>query len=188
MIDKIIDLSTDFILKNKYIAKKINKKALSEFIKYLLVGFSSSFIELALFYTLYKFLPNIVPDKYYISLLGFSIVMSHVVTLTSNTIAYSVVFVYNYTLQRKWAFKSTANLKKQMILYTLLFVFNLFVSNYIVVLFIKLLTNYIFVSTNYIINESLSVNDLTPLIAKVLSIAVVVSWNFIIYKKVIFKK
>ena len=88
--------------------------------------------------------------------------------LYSNTIAYVVVFWLNFLLNRFWAFNSKEDFKKQIVLYGILFMFNLMVSDGMV----------------YWLHISLKIHEL---IAKVLAVGLVVSWNFILYKKVIYK-
>lgn len=185
MIEKLSDL----LMKNKFLASKVNRKTVPQFIKYLVVGFSSTFIELVIFEFLhYYFLPGRIPNEITLSLMGMLLFIPHIITLSANTIAYTVVFIYNYTLQRKWAFKSTANFKKQMMQYGILFGFNLIVSNYLVIFLISFMQNYVFSGMEYLLFVPLKAAIFIPLIAKVMSIAFVVSWNFVVYKKIIFKK
>ncbi len=86
----------------------------------------------------------------------------------SNSIAYIIVFWLNFLLNRFWSFKSKQNLPTQLAMYLGLFVINLFASNGM----LYLLT---------------SVFKVYYLISKIFAVALVVSWNFVIYKKVIFK-
>jgi len=86
----------------------------------------------------------------------------------SNSIAYVIVFWLNFLLNRFWSFKSKQNLSVQLAMYLVLFVINLFASNGM----LYLLT---------------SVFNVYYLVSKIFAVALVVCWNFIIYKKVIFK-
>lgn len=88
--------------------------------------------------------------------------------LYSNSIAYIVVFWLNFLLNRFWAFKSKDNLQRQMVLYLFLFVFNLFASS----------------GMMYLLT---SVFKVYYLISKIFAVGLVVSWNFVLYKKVIYK-
>lgn len=88
--------------------------------------------------------------------------------LLSNTLAYIISFIFNFFLNRIWSFESKSNLKFQLGAYGILFIFNLFASNGIM----YLLT---------------SVIGLYYMISKLISIAMIVSWNFVLYKKVIYK-
>ena len=71
-------------------------------------------------------------------------------------------------MNRFWSFKSTTNMKKQLAMYLVLFVFNLGASDVIM----------------YLLTTKLS---LQYLLAKVFAIGAVVTWNFFLYKKVIYK-
>lgn len=86
----------------------------------------------------------------------------------SNSIAYIIVFWINFLLNRFWSFKSKQYLPAQLAMYLVLFVINLFASNGM----LYLLT---------------SIFNIYYLISKIFAVALVVSWNFIIYKKVIFR-
>lgn len=89
--------------------------------------------------------------------------------ITANVIVYAVVFWINFLLNRFWSFKSQDNLLRQLKLYSLLFIFNLLVVN---------------VFLMYVLSE---IAGIPPLISKVLLMGVVVLWNFILYKKVIYR-
>jgi putative flippase GtrA len=133
----------------KILSKFVDPNLIPQILKYLVVGTSSAFFEILIFYVLL----NIIKVN----------------LLISNTIAYTIIFCYNYILQRTWAFKSSSNVSKQIIQYGILFCFNLFVSNALIVVFYQKL-------------------NIHEIIAKMMTIGVVVSWNFIIYKKIIFRK
>ena len=92
---------------------------------------------------------------------GLSVVMS-------NSIALGIVFWFNFFVNRIWSFKSTGNLKRQLPMYFALFVFNLAASDIIM----------------YLLTEKLR---MVYLLAKIFAIGAIVGWNFIIYRKVIFK-
>jgi putative flippase GtrA len=94
-------------------------------------------------------------------LIGLSVV-------ASNSIALSTVFWFNFLMNRIWSFKSKMKLGKQLGMYLLLFLFNLGASDFIM----------------YMLTDRLSMQYL---VAKIFAIGAVVCWNFIIYKKVIYK-
>jgi putative flippase GtrA len=71
-------------------------------------------------------------------------------------------------MNRFWSFKSKTSIKGQLVAYTLLFAFNLLASSAII----------------YILTDFLG---FIPLISKLFAMGAVVSWNFILYKKVIYK-
>ncbi len=79
-----------------------------------------------------------------------------------------IVIIYNFSLNRFWTFKSTGQLNKQMILYLLLVVFNYFLGLLIM----------------YIGNEIFKINYL---LIRVVNIALITLWNFLIYKYIIYK-
>ena len=143
---------------NNLIIEKLKKiKVLSPFLtpeflgqikRYLITGFSSAAIELTLLFVFRD--------------------VAKLSVLVSNSIALTIVFWFNFLMNRLWSFKSKANLKKQLAMYLVLFVFNLGASDLIM----------------YLLTEKLS---LQYLIAKVFAIGAVVCWNFVLYKKVIYK-
>ncbi|MCL6557520.1 MAG: GtrA family protein [Firmicutes bacterium] len=85
----------------------------------------------------------------------------------SNSIAYVVVYWVNFLLNRFWAFKSKSNFKRQMFMVALLFMFNLFAQD----------------GMMYFLTH---VCHIYYLISKVFAVGLVVTWNFILYKKVIY--
>lgn len=88
--------------------------------------------------------------------------------LIANSLAVLIAFVFNFVINRLWSFKSKEPWIKQLLQYLSLFAFNLLFSN-----------GFIYGSTFLL--------GISPLISKVLAMCLIVSWNFIIYKKVIFK-
>jgi len=126
----------------------LGEKSSKQFIRYLIIGFSSFLLEYLLFFTLFKLLK--------------------VNALISNSIAIFIVFWFNFLLNRYWSFESKEKLFKQLIMYLILFAFNITVSNL------------------FIYEASIIIN-MSPLISKVLIMGAIVIWNFILYKKVIYK-
>jgi putative flippase GtrA len=108
-----------------------------------------------------------------IDYLGFLILFYVVGVLAplSSGISFSLGFMLSFMLQRYWVFQTketqTKFIKKELYIYGSLAVFNLFVTSY----GIKLL------------------NDLgfEPFFGKIILILLVMLWNFVIYKKIIFK-
>lgn len=119
------------------------------FIKYIAVGLSSAILEVFLFF--------ILLDIFRIKI------------IISNSIAYTVMFLYNYFMQRKFAFKSTLPIKKQIVPYGILFIFNLNLSNGLI----------------FYLTHSININ---PVLSKIIAMGIYVPLNFLIYKKIIFKK
>lgn len=138
----------DKLKKNKYLACLLTPESLGQIARYLITGFCSAAIEFSLLFVSKDFI-------------GLSVILS-------NSIALTIVFWFNFFMNRIWSFKSRANLKKQLVMYLTLFAFNLGASDLIM----------------YVLTDKLS---LQYLIAKVFATAAVVTWNFILYKKVIYK-
>lgn len=89
--------------------------------------------------------------------------------ITSNTIAMSCGFCLSFLLNRYWSFKSCDDYSRQLLLNGTLFLVNLAVSNFLIYLFT-------------------SITGLPYTISKLLVMGVIVMWNFIIYKKIIFRR
>jgi putative flippase GtrA len=134
--------------KNRFFSRFLTEELIGQVLRYLVTGFSSAAIEFSLL-----FLSRDV--------LGLSVLMS-------NSVALSIVFWFNFLMNRLWSFKSTASLKKQLPMYLVLFVFNLGASDLIM----------------HLLTAELSMHYL---LAKVFAIAAVVTWNFFLYRKVIYK-
>jgi putative flippase GtrA len=131
------------VLKNFYFFK--NRASFS---KYILVGISCAILELLLFYVLQKWVS-----------LGI---------VWANSIAYTLLFFYNFLMQRKYAFQSKKSIKKEALGYGLLFVFNLNLSNALIV----------FLTTRL---------QWVPWFSKIIAMVFYIPTNFILYKKIIFK-
>lgn len=86
----------------------------------------------------------------------------------SNSIAMTIAFSVSFTLNRLWSFKSKGNALKQFIMYGTLFAINLCVSNITMYLFTDIL-------------------GMRPLLSKLIAIGIILCWNFILNKKIIFK-
>ncbi len=136
------------IRKTKYLSRYLTPETMGQIIRYLVTGFSSAAIEFTLLY--------IFKD------------VARQTVVVSNTIALSIVFWFNFLMNRLWSFKSKMKLSRQLPMYLVLYLVNLGASD----LIMYLLTGWL--SMQY-------------LLAKVFAIGAVVSWNFIIYKKVIYK-
>lgn len=134
--------------KNRFLADMLEPEAFRQLLRYLATGFSSAAIEFTLLYVFKEVL--------------------NLTVLEANSAALTIVFWFNFLMNRLWSFKSKGALKKQLMMYAVLFVFNLGASDLIM----------------HVLTTTLS---LQYLIAKVFAIGAVVSWNFILYKKVIYK-
>lgn len=92
--------------------------------------------------------------------LGFYVVAGNIIAITFAT-------AYNFVMSRKWTFKSGSRLSRTLVLYLVLFVWNQLFSSWAIV--------------------GLMNFGLPTMLAKVLTMLCIVSWNFVLYRKVIFK-
>lgn len=134
--------------RNKLLSDMLEPEAFHQMIRYLITGFSSAAIELSLLFVL-KDIFNLA-------------------VIEANSIALTIVFWFNFFINRHWSFKSKSSLKKQLLLYAVLFTFNLGASDLMMYVLVTLL-------------------GVQYLLAKILAIGAVVTWNFVLYKKVIYK-
>jgi len=88
--------------------------------------------------------------------------------ILSNTIAFLVSFWFNFLLNRYWSFQSKNNFSRQLFLYMTLLLVNLGISNVLM----------------YIITDIFGV---VYLISKIMVVSVITMWNFIIYKRMIYR-
>lgn len=137
--------------------KLLQPETLGQFFRYFLVGIFSFSIEYVLFIALRDLLT--------------------LNELLVNILVYTVIFWINFLLNRNYSFKSKANIKRQLFLYSILFVFNLVVGNIL-----------IFSAIRYLLVLSFGEGTWPVLyLPKILIMFFIVSWNFVLYKKVIYK-
>lgn len=134
--------------KYRFFSELITGESLTQFKKYIVIGLISFSLEYVFFYILYS-----CAKLWYI---------------TANVIVYIVVFWFNFLMNRYWSFKAKKNLSRQLMLYGMLFVFNLLAITGLMYLFSD-------------------IAGISPLISKVMVMEAVVLWNFILYKKVIYR-
>jgi len=134
---------------NKFVRSLLTREAAEQFERYVISGLISASAEYTILLVLTEF-----AGLWYI---------------LSNTVAYVSGFWLSFLLNRFWSFKSKDNLLRQLLLYCILFVFNLILTN----MFLYILT---------------SVAGIPYAISKVFVMGVAVLWNFIIYKKIIYRK
>ena len=120
-----------------------------QFKRYLITGFSSFGLEYSLFYLFYRGVK--VPYLY------------------ANTLVMTIVFCFNFLMNRYWTFKSKQKLRKQLPLYGMIFFFNIGISNLLM----------------YLLAERMGIS---PLLSKVVAMGFIVMWTFLVYKKVIYKE
>ena len=85
----------------------------------------------------------------------------------ANVTAVVVSTVFSFLVNRNVTFKSTSNPLRSLVLYLLLFALNTTFSTVVISL--------------------LAVQGVYPLVVKVCTMACIVLWNFVLYKKIIFK-
>ncbi|MGI6669887.1 MAG: GtrA family protein [Acetivibrionales bacterium] len=127
----------------------LDSESAGQMIRYVITGLSSATIEFTLLY--------VFKD------------MAGLPVIAANSAALSIVFWFNFLMNRYWSFKSRMKIQKQLVMYLFLFLFNLLASDVIM----------------YLLVEKFSIQYL---VAKVFAIGVMVCWNFVLYKKVIYKK
>jgi putative flippase GtrA len=136
-----------------------------QFIKYIICGVTAFSCELASFSVLeYLIWPLLGIGMFESEIAG--VVISRI--NISNTISISLGYIIAFTLNRVWSFKSKSNLLKQFLKSFVLYIFNIIASNIMINIFV----------------ETLGLHKIS---SKVLSMAIIVMWNFILYKKVIYK-
>jgi putative flippase GtrA len=91
----------------------------------------------------------------------------HIDVVISNPVAITCATVFNYILSRNYTFKTTKSPVRSLLLYALLFVFN-----------------QVFSTTAIVLLTGMGIPS--PL-AKVLTMGCIVLWNFVLYRKVVFR-
>jgi putative flippase GtrA len=145
-------------LKDKFKSEFMDPDSVKKLVRYLIVGISTFIIE----YSLFLFFREILPLH----------------ELITNIIVYSFIFWFNFLMNKFFTFKSRKNLTKQLISYGLLFLFNAVVGNILLFTGIKMLLEYLFPTTAWI----------PYYLPKILIMVFIVSWNFVLYKKVIYNE
>ena len=143
---------------NRFFSEFFTESAMKQFQKYLIVGFTTLGIEYSLFAVSYELLRHSAQLK----------IDDTIKALLANIVGYSISFVYNFLMNRYWSFQSTSSLSKQLLQYGILFGFNLLASCGIIYLFSDIF-------------------GLIPYISKLLAMGAIVSWNFVFYKKIIYR-
>lgn len=146
-----------FICTFPIINRFFTPESLGQFVRYIITGVVSFSIEYTLFIVLRNYLT--------------------ISELLVNIIVYTVIFWINFLLNKFFSFRSRNNFKRQLALYGLLFVFNLVVGNIL-----------IFSAIRYILVR-ISGEGSWPVLylPKILIMFFIISWNFVLYKKVIYK-
>ncbi|UZQ84409.1 GtrA family protein [Thermoclostridium stercorarium] len=146
------------MIKEKITNEFLTPEFIGKFTRYIIVGVSTFTIEYVLFLGFRKILP--VPD------------------VVANIIVYTFIFWFNFLLNKFFTFKSRKNFKKQLLSYGLLFLFNMVVGNVLLFMAITQLLKGLFPDTPWI----------PYYLPKIVIMIFIVSWNFILYNKVIYKE
>lgn len=123
------------------------RSVVKQAVSYLLVGGSSALIELMLFQGLYA--------------------MVHLGVAAANIIAVIASTVFNFTVNRSVTFKSTGNPVRCLVLYLILFAFNMTFSTLVI---------------SWLVGFGVH-----SILAKLATMVCITLWNFVLYRKVIFK-
>ena len=141
---------------------------LHQFKRYVITGVTTFIIEYLLFYLFYEVVFKSFAPGFTLAHKLFSVDRYTYRYLISNSIGCSIDFCLNFTLNRVYSFKSKAPLLDQVKKYGILFVLNLIVTNVLL----------------YLLSDIIGI---TPYISKLMAMCVIVSWNFVVYKKIIYK-
>jgi putative flippase GtrA len=161
--------------KHKFFSEFFTPQGFSQFKRYLITGFTGFGLEYFLFMLLLKVVfADTIPPFYgfvkniMITAFGKGLDVYTYQYQFSNSVVYVTIFWFNFLVNRFWSFKSKQKIGKQLIPYLALFVFNLIIIN----------------SLMYVMISLIGIPDY---IAKVPVMGIIVCWNFIMYKKVIYK-
>lgn len=145
------------ILNTRLAKEFMNPETLGQFIRYFIVGI----VGFALEYTLFIILRKILGHE-----------------MLVNILVYTVIFWFNFLLNKFFSFKSKKNFKKQLGYYCILFAINLLVGNVL-----------LFSGIRYLLVLGFGEGSWPVLyLPKILIMFFIVSWNFILYKKIIYKE
>ena len=174
------------IRKHGFLAEFFTYRSMVQFKRYLITGFLSFGFEYGIFTLLFLYqvsLSHLDTARFLLAVarrvVGFlwanpeinpapNMTQVDMAVAIANTAAYVTVFWFNFLMNRFWSFQARGRFGRQLLLYFAIFVFNLFAIN-ILMYFLT------------------SVLGLHPLVSKIPVMGAVVCWNFVIYKKVIYK-
>lgn len=86
----------------------------------------------------------------------------------ASTIVYALLFVITFVATKKWTFEAEGNTKKQLYMHFGLFLFNLAIGYYLIQWIVAI--------------------GIPATIAPIFKMAIIVIWNFLIFKYIIYKK
>jgi len=148
---------TEWLCTLPILRKLFTPESLAQFIRYVFVGVFCFSIEYIMFIVLRNALA--------------------INEILVNVIVYTVIFWLNFLLNRFFSFRSKSDIKRQLFLYGILFFFNLFVGNVLLFSGIRSLLVYMCGEGSWPVLY----------LPKVLIMFFIISWNFILYKKFIYK-
>ena len=156
-MNQLMNKITALLEKIPIFNKYFTRETFGQFIRYIFVGVFSFSIE----YTLFIVLRN----------------MMSISELAVNIIVYTIIFWINFLLNKFFSFRSRTNFKRQIFLYGILFALNLVVGNIL-----------LFSGIRYLLVLACGEGSWQVLyLPKILIMFFIISWNFILYKKVIYK-
>ena len=93
---------------------------------------------------------------------------AHLAVVTANTAAYSGGFCISFLLNKYWSFNSKEHFVRQLLMYGVLFAINLSMSDGLM----------------YLLTSTTSIHYM---ILKLFVMGIIILWNFVIYKKIIYR-
>lgn len=96
-----------------------------------------------------------------------SVALLSMTVLVANTMSFLCGFVVSFLLNKNWVFKSNGAVSKQLLLYAVLAAVNLLLSNIAIWLLIQM--------------------GLIDMVAKIITMVAIATWNYIFFSKYIFK-
>ncbi len=155
--------------RNKLISKILTSPVFNQLRRYATTGFITTITEWVMFWLFREKVFKKFPIGFGIAQKLFGTDEYTYVYLISNAIAYSIEFCLNFTLNKLYSFKSKGPIFAELKRYGLLYIINLIIIS----------------SIMYLLSDKVG---LSPYISKFLAGIVTVSWNFIFYKKYVYKK
>jgi putative flippase GtrA len=97
--------------------------------------------------------------------------------VSANVVSTSVAFCFSFFANKKYTFKTTNNnIKREFVLFIVVTLFGLWVLQTIVILYIT-----------FLLAGTALADSIIVLIAKVIATIVSLTWNYVLYSRVVFK-
>lgn len=171
----MIDSLLEKLRRNKHINEFLSVQTFAQLRKYIITGLLAFGLEYGSFRLINEIIfVQFTPWGYSLakrlleSTAGYQLTEFTFSYLLANMIAYMIGFWVSFTLNRIWSFQSKTDIGRQLLLYSMLFVFNLGVTSFLM----------------YVLSDIIGI---VPHISKIIVMFAIVSWNFIIFKKIIYK-